>query len=47
MSRLYNAVKRFYDKGYYDAADVAKFVKAYKITADEYELITGQPCESE
>lgn len=46
MSRLYNTVKRFYDKGYYDAADVAMFVKASKITTDEYELITGQPYES-
>lgn len=46
MSRLYNTVKRYYDKGYYSEADVATFVRAGKITADEYELITGEPYEA-
>lgn len=41
MSRLYNTVKRYYDKGIYSKEDVAVFVKAGKITAEEYEMITG------
>jgi uncharacterized XkdX family phage protein len=47
MSRLYNTVKRYYDKGYYSEADVATFVRAGKITPDEYELITGEPYEAD
>lgn len=47
MSRLYKAVKRYYDKGYYDEADVAVFVRAGSITPEEYELITGEPYEAE
>lgn len=38
---MYAIVKRYYDKGYYSKEDVAKFVKANKITADEYKTITG------
>lgn len=45
MSRMYNTVKRYYDKGYYNDEDVAKFVEAGKITAEEYEIITGEPYE--
>ena len=45
MSRLYKTVKRYYDKGFYDEADVATFVRAGKITEEEYELITGEPYE--
>ena len=45
MSRLYKTIKRYYDKGYYDSNDVATFVRAGKITAEEYELITGEPYE--
>lgn len=47
MSRLYNTVKRYYDRGYYSEADVATFVRAGKITPDEYELITGEPYETD
>lgn len=43
MSLYYKVVKRYYDKGFYDNEDVAVFVRAGKITAEEYELITGEP----
>ena len=42
---MYKIVKRYYDTGRYNNDDVAKFVKAKKITADEYELITGSKYE--
>lgn len=42
MSRLYKTVKRYYDKGTYTTSDVATFVKAGKITEEEYKLITGE-----
>lgn len=42
-SRMYETVKRYYDLGYYDKDDVAKFVAKGKITPEEYELITGEP----
>ena len=42
-SRLYKTVKRYYDKGTYSKENVATFVIAGKITAIEYELITGDP----
>ena len=45
MSRLFNTVKRYYDKGIYSAEDVATFVRAGKITPEEYEIITGEPYE--
>ena len=45
MSTYYKVVKRYYDKGIYDNDDVAVFVRAGKITAEEYELITGEPYE--
>lgn len=45
MSRLYNTVKRYYDKGIYSKEDVAVFVKAGKITEDEYEYIVGEKYE--
>ena len=43
MSRMYNTVKRYYDKGFYSKDDVAVFVRAGKITAEEYKMITGDP----
>lgn len=45
MSRLFKTVKRYYDKGIYTKEDVAQFVVAGKLTAEEYELITGEPYE--
>ena len=42
---MYKIVKRYYDKGIYSAEDVAKFVKSGKLTAEEYETITGETYE--
>lgn len=41
-SRMYETVKRYYDLGYYDKDNVAKFVAKGKITPEEYEEITGE-----
>lgn len=38
---MFKIVKRYYDKGYYTKENVATFVKARKITPEEYKLITG------
>lgn len=43
MSKLYKQVKKYYDMGIYNDAQVAVFVQKGKITPEEYELITGQP----
>ncbi len=42
-SRIYNIVKRYYDKGTYTEDDVRKFVVAGKLTEEEFEEITGKP----
>lgn len=42
---MFKIVKRFYDKGYYTKEDVAVFVKAGKITAEQYEEIVGEKYE--
>ena len=42
---MFNIVKRFYDKGYYTKEDVAVFVRAGKITAEQYEEIVGEKYE--
>ena len=39
---MYKIVKRYYDKGIYSKEDVAVFVKAGKITEEEYKSITGE-----
>lgn len=39
---MFAIVKRYYDKGIYSKADVAKFVLAGKITTEEYQTITGE-----
>lgn len=39
---MFEIVKRYYDKGIYSKDDVKKFVKAGKITAEEYQEITGE-----
>lgn len=36
------AVKRYYDKGLYDNADVALFVAKGRITEEQYKQITGE-----
>lgn len=38
----YESVKRYFDQGRYSKADVKIFVSAGKITATEYEEITGE-----
>lgn len=42
---MYKIIKRFYDKGTYSKADVKVFVKANKITAEQYAEITGDQYE--
>ena len=42
---MYDIVKDYYNKGIYTDANVATFVKAGKITAEQSEQITGQPYE--
>ena len=39
---MFKIVKRYYDKGYYTKENVATFVKARKITAEQYKEITGE-----
>ena len=39
---MFKIVKRYFDRGMYSAADVAKFVKAGKLTEAEYKEITGE-----
>ena len=43
MSRVYNTVKRSYDKGYYSKEDVASFVMVGMISPLEYEKIVSEP----
>ena len=38
---MYKIVKRYFDTGIYTAENVAVFVKAGKITAEQYKEITG------
>ena len=48
MSRLYNTVKRYYSNGIYTKEDVYKFVKAGKITKEEYvEIICEEDTDKE
>lgn len=42
MSRMYNKVKDFYDKGLWSINRVKNAVLKGWITAGEYELITGE-----
>lgn len=42
MLNYYETVKKYYDKGYYSKLDVAVFVKAEKITREEFKEITGE-----
>lgn len=39
---MFRIVKRYYDKGIYSNADVAVFVRAGKITSEQYQEITGE-----
>jgi len=38
---MFKIVKRYYAQGIYSKADVAKFVEAGRLTAEEYKQITG------
>lgn len=42
MNIYFRLVKRYYDRGYYTKANVGTFVRAGKITAQNYEAITGE-----
>lgn len=42
---MYKIVKRYYERGIYDENDVATFVRAGKITPEEYREITGEVYE--
>ena len=42
---MYKIVKRYFDKGIYSAEDVATFVRAGKLTTEEYASITGEVYE--
>lgn len=44
---MFEKVKHFYDLGLYTKSQVAEFVRRGKLTAEEYELITGDPWEGE
>jgi len=39
---MFAIVKRYYDMKIYSTESVAKFVKASKITPEQYKQITGQ-----
>lgn len=39
---MFEKVKHFYDLGLYTKEQVAMFVRKGKLTAEEYELITGE-----
>ncbi len=39
---MFNIVKRYYNSGIYNKEDVAKFVRARKITEKQYEEITAE-----
>lgn len=47
MSKLYKTVKKYYDMGFYSKEKVALFVTKGQLTAEEYELITGEPFEEQ
>lgn len=38
---MFKIVKRYFEKGIYTKENVATFVRAGKITAEQYEQITG------
>lgn len=45
MSKKFAKVKRYYDEGLWSKAMVANAVVKGWITAEEYEIITGEPYE--
>lgn len=47
MSKNYNKVKSYYDRGLWSIERVREAVVKGWITEEEYEIITGQPYEPE
>lgn len=45
MSKKFNKVKRYYDEGLWNKKQVHDAVEKDWITAEEYELIVGEPYE--
>lgn len=45
MSKKYKVIKRYYESGWWDKTMVANAVEKGLITAEEYQLITGEPYE--
>lgn len=45
MSKKFAKVKRYYDSGLWNKTMVADAVKKGWITAEEYQIITGEPYE--
>lgn len=39
---MFSIVKRYFNNGIYSKEDVAKFVRAKKITENQYKEITGE-----
>lgn len=39
---MYKIVKRYFDKGIYGKEEVAVFVRAGKLTTEQYQEITGE-----
>lgn len=39
---IFNVVKRYYDKGIYSKDDVKVFVRAGRLTPEQYKEITGE-----
>ena len=39
---MFQIVKRYFDRGIYQKADIAVFVRSKAITPEEYEVITGE-----
>lgn len=46
MSKMYDKIKSFYDKGLWNEAMVKDAVNKNKITAEEYSKITGESYEA-
>lgn len=47
MSPKYNKVKNYYDSGFWNKTMVRNAVTKGWITAEEYEMITGEPYAEE
>jgi uncharacterized XkdX family phage protein len=47
MSPKFNKVKKYYDSGLWNKEMVGNAVVKHWITAEEYELITGEPYATE